>query len=151
MTGSFEKERVAALFLLRDDGALLMQHRDDKPGLRLANRWVPPGGHCEEYESAEDCVRREFLEETGYSCDELNFLVSFMDDNAEGFPPYPLAVFWARYDGVQSVKALEGQAMEFVERGRASAYEIPQYLIELWDRAIIALNHKLEIMREEKR
>ena len=44
---------VGALFLLRDDGALLLQLRDEKPNLRHAGMWVPPGGHIEADESVE--------------------------------------------------------------------------------------------------
>ncbi|MCA1557226.1 MAG: NUDIX hydrolase, partial [Acidobacteria bacterium] len=126
MTSSFETKRVASVFLLRDDGALLVQHRDDKPGLALAGRWIPPGGHCEEHEAIESCARREFREETGYDCAELNLLDSLIDDNVDGVPAYPLTVFWVRYDGVQPIKTNEGQAMEFIERDRASSYDIPQ-------------------------
>ena len=57
---------VAAVFLIRPDGSVLLQHRDDKPGLRHANMWVPPGGHCEPGETPRECAQREFLEETCY-------------------------------------------------------------------------------------
>ena len=33
---------VAAVFLLRDDGAVLLQHRDDKPDISHPGQWVPP-------------------------------------------------------------------------------------------------------------
>ena len=59
---------VGAIFLLRDDGALLLQLRDDKPNLRHAGMWVPPGGHIDDDESIEQGTRREFLEETDYVC-----------------------------------------------------------------------------------
>lgn len=153
MTGSFENKRVACVFLLRDDGALLLQHRDDKPGLALADRWVPPGGHCEPCEALEDCARREFREETGYDCASLNLLCSFIDDKVEGQPAYPLTVFWARYDNVQPIKTQEGQAMEFVKRDCAASFDVPQYLVETWDRAIRALKQSLKnsSLSEEKR
>lgn len=135
---------MAAVFLLREDGALLMQHRDNKPGLPLAGMWVPPGGHCQPGEAIEDCARRELMEETGYDCKELKLLGSFLDDNVENHPAYPLTVFCARYDGVQSLECMEGQAIEFVARESVSSFEIPPYLIEIWDRAITALNNQLE-------
>jgi 8-oxo-dGTP pyrophosphatase MutT (NUDIX family) len=128
--------------LLREDGAALLQHRDDKPGLRNAGMWVPPGGHCELGESMEVCARREMREETGYDCDQLNWLISFEDDFAKEWPSYPLTVFWARYDGLQSVQCLEGQALQFVERHLATSYPIPAYLVVIWDLALAASKKK---------
>ena len=144
MNSSFDNKKVASIFLLRDDGALLLQHRDDKPGLALAGKWAPPGGHCEAGERVELCARRELREETGYDCKELNLLGSFIDDNVENHPAYPLTVFWARYDGVQTLHCMEGQAIEFVRRDEVSSYEIPQYLIRIWDEAIAALRKQSE-------
>ncbi|OLE55870.1 MAG: hypothetical protein AUG51_01185 [Acidobacteria bacterium 13_1_20CM_3_53_8] len=144
MSSSFENKKVASIFLLRDDGALLLQHRDNKPGLPLAGKWAPPGGHCEAGEDMERCARRELREETGYDCARLNLLGSFIDDNVENHPAYPLTVFWARYDGVQTLQCLEGQAVEFVEREQVSDYEIPKYLIRIWDQAIAALRKQVE-------
>ncbi len=130
--------RIAAVFLLRDDGEALMQHRDDKPGLRRAAMWVPPGGHCEPGESIEACARREFREETGYECGALHWLVTIRDDPDDGGPADDLHVFWARYDGIQPVHCFEGQAVQFIGRSQARDYPIPSILFEIWDRAVRA-------------
>jgi len=129
------RPRVAAIYLLRADGAALLQHRDDKPEISHPNMWVPPGGHCEDCESVEDCARREFFEETDYRLGDLCQVADFVDDHAPGFPPLHLTVFWSRYDGVQSVVCREGQALEFVPRASAESLGVPAYLIDLWDRA----------------
>ncbi len=129
---------VAVVVLLRHDGAALLQHRDDKPGLPAAGMWVPPGGHCEPGESLEACARREFLEETGYECGKLPRLTSFLDDHVEGVPPCYVTAFWAHYDGVQSLVCREGQDLRFVERHRVSSHPIADYLIHLWDLAMAA-------------
>ena len=136
---SLPSKRVASIFLLRDDSALLLQHRDDKPGLSLAGRWAPPGGHCDANEDLEACARRELLEETGYECRELNLLDTIVDDNIENEPPYLLTVFWTRYDGRQLLRCGEGQAVEFVERTDVSHYDVPEYLVRIWDKVIVAL------------
>ena len=130
--------QVAAVYLLRDDGAALLQHRDDTPEIPHGGIWVPPGGHSDPGEAIDACARREFLEETGYVVGELHLLAEFLDDHAQGFPPLWLTIFWARYDGVQVPVCREGQALEFMPRARALALRIPQYLVDLWDGALSA-------------
>ena len=130
------KARIAGIILLRDDGAALLQHRDDKPGLRHAGMWVMPGGHCDPGETIEACARRELREETDYKCGDLHRLLSFKDEEN---PECHCIMFWARYDGRQPVRCLEGQALMFVPREQASLFLIPGYLLDLWDMAIAAL------------
>lgn len=127
---------VAAVLLLRADGAALLQHRDSKPGLPHASMWVPPGGHCEPGEPLNACARRELLEETAYDCPDLRWLL-VMRDSVDG-EAYPLAVFWAPYDERQVPQCLEGQALQFVSRARAADFPIPEYLVRIWDFALEA-------------
>ena len=131
---------IAGVVLLREDGAALMQHRDDRPGLSHAGKWVPPGGHCEPGEALDTCARREFREETAYECGELHPLITVVVGPADGCAASRQTFFWARYDGVQPVQCLEGQALQFLERSRAAAYPIPAYLLEVWDRALAAVS-----------
>lgn len=123
------------MILLRRDGAALMQHRDDKPGLRHPGMWVPPGGHADAGEPMLDCARRELLEETEYHAPELTFLVTTRD-TAPGFPTNELTIFWAWYDGVQPIVCHEGQALEFVTRPEAQALSVPATLLDAWDLAL---------------
>ena len=128
--------RVAGIVLLRPDGAALLQHRDDKPGLPHAGLWVFPGGHCEPGELLEHGARREFLEETGYRCDDIHELETLPSLSVEGFPAIHLTVFWSRYDGVQPVHCFEGQAVAFIARSDANRLPMPDYLRPLWDLAL---------------
>jgi len=121
--------------LMRRDGAMLMQHRDVKPGLRRSGMWVPPGGHIEPNEEIKACARREFLEETAYDCSNLQFLTEF-EDHVKGWPPYLLTVFWAYYDGIQPLQCLEGQDLKFIGRDKADSYDIPKNILKVWDVAI---------------
>ena len=123
--------------VLRRDGAALLQHRDNKPGLRNGGMWVPPGGHAEPDESILECARRELREETEYDAPDLRFLLSF-DDIVEGWSAYLLTIFWCWYDGVQPVVCHEGQALAFVERSMAVNYPIPAYVLNAWDAALAA-------------
>lgn len=130
-------DRVAATFVVRSDGAALLQHRDDKPGLRHANMWGPPGGHIEPGELIDDCARRELYEESGYEASELKFLMSF-ENAVEGCPTYQLTIFWCWYDGIQSIACNEGQALDFITRSTAGNYAIPDCIIHAWDAALAA-------------
>lgn len=128
--------RVAAVVLLRHDGAALLQLRDDKPGIKHPGMWVPPGGHVDGNESMEACARREFYEETRYRLGELHRLLEFVDE-APGLAPSHVTVYWTTYDG-QPFACHEGQALEFVARPGAERLPIPPYLMGVWDRALDA-------------
>ena len=131
-------ETVVAVILLRDDGAALLQLRDNKPGLRHAGRWAFPGGHCEANESFEGSARREVQEETGYTCGVLHRIADGKDDDDKTCPPYRLVVYWCRYDGRQSVECREGQTLRFVARDDVSHHPLPEHLLPVWDQAIAA-------------
>lgn len=130
-------DEVAAVIVIRRDGAALLQHRDDKPNLRNSGMWVPPGGHGEAGESSIDCARRELREETEYDAAELRFLMAFKDA-VEGWPEYQLTIFWCWYDEAQPVVCHEGQALAFINRSMAANYPIPVYLLNAWDAALAA-------------
>ena len=128
-------ERVGAVFVLRHDGAALLQHRDDKPGLRHAGMWVPPGGHANSGELILDCARRELKEETEYDALDLRYLLS-LNDFLDGWPAYHLTIFWCWYDGIQTIACNEGQSLAFIERAVAGNYAIPLNILKAWDSAL---------------
>lgn len=126
--------QIGGVALLRGDEAALFQLRDDKPGLSHANKWVFPGGHCDEGEGIEECARREFCEETGYSAQNLKFVDKVEYD--VGKQKYHLHIFWDIYDGKQPLTCYEGQELKFIKREDAHAFDIPEFSFSLWDRAI---------------
>jgi 8-oxo-dGTP pyrophosphatase MutT (NUDIX family) len=136
-------DQVAAVYLLRGDGAALLQHRDDKPGLRHAAMWVPPGGHCDPGEAPLACARREMFEETNYRCDRLHYLTTLRDDPGHGWRPFCLHVFFACYDQVQTIECREGQGVEFIPRAEAKSLRCPDFVLPVWDRALAALARNL--------
>lgn len=133
MTPSTPARRIGAVVLLRDDGAVLMQLRDDKPGLPRAGMWVMPGGHCEPDESAGACARREFREETDYDCADLRLLGRYDDYDETSDSRFDLHVYWSTYDGRGSFRCLEGQDLQFIPRSDAEHLAVPRLLLEVWD------------------
>ncbi len=70
-TVHWENPRPAATVLVVSDGQLLLVKRAEPPAV---GRWCLPGGFMELGETAEVAARRELLEETGLSCQTLDFV-----------------------------------------------------------------------------
>jgi hypothetical protein len=51
-------------------------------------------------------------------------------------------VFWTYYDGIQETCCNEGQSLEFIKREDAGSYDIPLYLMNIWDMALHAAKRK---------
>ena len=57
------------------DGRVLLQLRDDNPGIPFPNTWCIPGGMREAGESALDCAVRELEEEMGLSVEPSSLVL----------------------------------------------------------------------------
>ena len=68
------------------DGKYLLLHRVKKQNDINHDKWIGIGGKCEEGESPEDCMEREFCEETGMKLTAYRYrgLVTFVSDRYEG-------------------------------------------------------------------
>lgn len=132
------RRTVAGIILLRDDGAALLQLRDDKPTIQDPGIWVVPGGHIEPGEGALAGASREFLEETCYQCTHPRALAQFSSTSMGYSEEFDLVFFWDRYDGVQKIVCREGQALEFVLRSDAEKLARRDYLTTVWDLALSA-------------
>ena len=68
------------------DEKYLMLHRTKKENDINRDKWLGVGGHFEENESPEDCMRREIFEETGLTVTKFRYrgIVTFVSDSCEG-------------------------------------------------------------------
>ncbi len=129
---------VCGVVLLRDDGAALLQLRDNKPDIPDPGIWVFPGGHVESGEAPESGARREFLEETLYPCEDLQPLISFQATAVGYTEEFPIMFFWTRFDGRHKIVCCEGQELRFVKRDEIGSMPRRPYLTEVWDLALAA-------------
>ena len=138
MSAVLSQAQVCGVVLLRRDGAALLQHRDDIPGIYDPGLWVFPGGHREGEETSEQAARREFLEETRYQCGELQSLGLFPGATLGYQHNLTLEFFWARYDECGTFECCEGQELRFVQRTELEQLPVVSYLSDVWDRALLA-------------
>jgi 8-oxo-dGTP pyrophosphatase MutT (NUDIX family) len=124
--------QVVGVVLLRDDGAALLQHRDNISTISDPGLWVFPGGHLEGSETSHDGAAREMEEETGYRCHDLRPLTRFAVEDGE------LSFFWENYDGRQQVACREGQGLGFVDRQKVESLPKRSYLTGVFDLALAA-------------
>ena len=138
MSAVLSQAQVCGVVLLRRDGAALLQHRDDIPGISDPGLWVFPGGHREDQETSEQAARREFLEETRYQCGELQSLGLFSGETLGYQDDLTLEFFWARFDEGGVFECCEGQELRFVPREEMEQLPVVAYLSDVWDRALLA-------------
>jgi 8-oxo-dGTP diphosphatase len=77
------QEEVAVGLIVADDGRVLLQHRDDKPGVSGAGLWGFFGGHVEHGERTSQAFLREMREELGW---QPRHFEHYLTDDA---PPLP--------------------------------------------------------------
>lgn len=72
-----EHKRVVGSVLVNADGQVLLQLRDDKPGLRYPNHWTFFGGAVEDGESPDEAIHRELVEELELHDIALTFWMAY--------------------------------------------------------------------------
>jgi 8-oxo-dGTP diphosphatase len=129
---------VAGVIVLREDGAALLQHRDDIPTINDPGLWVIPGGHVEAGETAVAGAVREVEEETCYRSRAPRPLAEFHATELGYEGDFQMVFFWDEYDGAQRIECREGQAARFVARAEADGLPRRDYLTRIWDLALDA-------------
>jgi 8-oxo-dGTP pyrophosphatase MutT (NUDIX family) len=75
------KERPQCGLLIESkEGRVLLQLRDDKPGIPYPNCWGTFGGQIEENETPEEAIEREIMEELEYKLSNPEYFGNFPFD-----------------------------------------------------------------------
>jgi ADP-ribose pyrophosphatase YjhB (NUDIX family) len=100
---------ATAAFLIRPDGKALFIRRAKAPA---EGKLAIPGGFIDEGETAEDGLRREFMEEVGLVPLDIRFLCSFPNTYHYKDITYPVLDFFftARAQGDEEPQCLDGVA-----------------------------------------
>ncbi|WP_029231726.1 NUDIX hydrolase [Butyrivibrio sp. VCB2006] len=80
------RDGITTLCYLERDNKYLMLHRVSKKNDINKDKWIGVGGHLEDDESPEECIKREIFEETGYDIplDALEFRAVITFVSAKG-------------------------------------------------------------------
>lgn len=114
---------ATAAFLRRPDGMVLFIRRSKEPA---QGKLAIPGGFIDEGETAEDGLRREFMEEVGLHIEDIDFLCSHPNQYLYMGVTYPVLDFFftalasgeekpEALDAVESYCWLDPQAVAAVE------------------------------------
>ncbi len=81
------RQNITTLCYLERNDKYLMMHRISKKNDINKDKWIGVGGHLEDNESPEECMKREIFEETGYDIllEELQFraVVTFVSEKGD--------------------------------------------------------------------
>jgi 8-oxo-dGTP diphosphatase len=104
------------LIIENADGEILLQLRDDKPGLEYPNCWGTFGGQIEEDETPQEALRREIKEELDYNVEnpELYRVYSF-----DGYDIYMFSTVNKKIT-LDDFNVREGQRARFFSRETAA-------------------------------
>ena len=108
--------QLTTLCYIERDDEYLMMHRISKKNDINKDKWIGVGGHFEEAESPEECVKREIFEETGFDIpqEDLSYraIVTFISEKGD----YELmSLFTARWPGGEPKECNEGK-LEWVKK-----------------------------------
>lgn len=127
---------VTTLCYVERDNAYLMMHRTKKENDVNKDKWIGIGGHVEDGESPEDCVRREAMEEAGLELSELQFrgLVTFCfrkeENTGATWDDWEyMCLFTAKTDAEELPECNEGELV-WVEKARVAE-------LNLWEGDLI--------------
>ena len=118
------KSQLTTLCYIEKDGCYLMLHRVTKKNDINHDKWIGVGGHFEEHESPEDCLRREVKEETGLTIDSFKFrgIVTFISDDEP-----------AEYMHLFTTDSFSGEIID-CDEGKLEWYPIDKIdELELWE------------------
>ncbi|SDQ49681.1 NUDIX domain-containing protein [Quadrisphaera sp. DSM 44207] len=94
------------VIILSSRDEVLLQHRDDAPGIAYPNTWAIPGGHLEQAEAPRDCALRELAEELQLFLAPSDLLLLCARQRSYGYEH----TFWTRQDlVVEDLVVTEGR------------------------------------------
>lgn len=104
--------------VLKDDGSVLAQLRDDNHDIPSPNVWAFCGGRVESTDiSPKHAAVRELSEEVGYKLKPGDLLLVARDNFRVEETRVYREFYWTYHDSTQAIESLEGQEIRFIKPG----------------------------------
>ena len=115
------------MIIINSENKILLQLRDDKPGIVYPGCWAFLGGHAEKNETYLDAVNREIKEEINQDVCDIQ-IIGDIEIKEEGVSA---VVFKGRLDVNESeIDLTEGQKVRFFSLDELETIKIPKILKE---------------------
>lgn len=124
----------AEILLVRNDGALILQQRDDKPGITNPGFISSFGGHIEEGETPLDAAWRELIEETNLRPlkDDLEYFATYQKTKEQHGEDWTVYYHILRNVDDRNLEVFEGQGFVVINGFKnASEYKLTKLLNEV--------------------
>lgn len=96
------KKKASSIILLNEKEEIILQKRDDREKVYFRGCWGLIGGAAEEDETAEQCIRREFYEETGECLADVQYVFQKIEHCEE-------TIFFSYIDSKKKLQCFEGE------------------------------------------
>jgi 8-oxo-dGTP diphosphatase len=135
-----QHKQVVGAVLVDAEGRVLLQQRDDKPGLRYPNFWTFFGGAVEDGEAPDEAIQRELAEELELGDLPMRFWMAYQCP-ARTIPGLVVTTNFV-YIGhmtrpLETLTLHEGQAMRYFTRAESEtltlAFEQSPILLRYFD------------------
>jgi len=112
---------------LEKNDRILLGLREDQPSKIYRNQWDLPGGQIEPGETAEEALKREFLEETGLTIVRAHLMEAYHNSDPEEGAPGLCLLYRIEEAKGEMEAASDLQAVEYVEKLRIKELQLPPW------------------------
>lgn len=112
---------------LEKNDSILLGLREDQLSKIYRNQWDLPGGQIEPGETAEEALKREFLEETGLTIVRAHLMEAYHNNEPEEGAPGLCLLYRIEEAKGEMEAASDLQAVEYVEKLRIKELQLPPW------------------------